>query len=99
VRTVIPRSQAISLFSRPASSPSRTSRCESPDGVGDIVGAIVLVLSRKRHLDRPEQGMIAIGLLKEVGCAGFHRANGRLNKLAELDPSEDDDKEAGPVAS
>jgi hypothetical protein len=43
--------------------------------------------------------MIAVGLLKEVGCTGFHRANGRLSILAELDPSEDDDKEAGPVAS
>jgi hypothetical protein len=27
-----------------------------------------------------------------AGCAGFHRANGRLNILAELDPREDDDK-------
>jgi hypothetical protein len=36
--------------------------------------------------------MIAVGLLKEVGCAGFHRGSGRLNILAELDPNEDDDK-------
>jgi hypothetical protein len=43
--------------------------------------------------------MVAVGLLKEVGCTGLHRANGRLSILAELDPSEDDDKEAGPVAS
>jgi hypothetical protein len=47
---------------------------DPPDGVGDIVVAIVLVLSRKRNLDRPEQGMIAVGLLKEVGCTGLHRA-------------------------
>ena len=71
---------------------ARTESCESPDGVGDIVVAIVLGLSRKRHLDRSEQGMIAVGLLKEVGCTGFYRANGRLNILAELDPSEDDDR-------
>jgi hypothetical protein len=56
------------------------------------VVAIVLGLSRKRHLDRSEQGMIAVGLLKEVGCTGFYRAYGRLNILAELDPSEDDDR-------
>ena len=92
------------MFGRPATSLknlplARTESCESPDGVGDIVVAIVLVLSRKRHLDRLEQGMIAVGLLKEVGRAGFHRANGRLNILAELDPNEDDDKEAVPVAS
>jgi hypothetical protein len=48
-----------------------TESCESPDGVGDIVVAIVLVLSRKRHLDRPEQGMIAVGLLKESVAPAF----------------------------
>ena len=67
---------------------ARTENCESPESVGDI-GVV----------DRSEQGMIAVDLLKEVGCTGFYRANGSLNILAELDPNEDDDKEAGPVAS
>jgi hypothetical protein len=67
---------------------ARTESWESPDSVGDI-GVV----------DRSEQGMIAVDLLKEVGCTGFYRANGRLTILAVLDPNEDDDKDAGPVAS
>jgi hypothetical protein len=53
----------------------------------------------EHRLDRPKQGMFAVWLFQEIDCAGLHRANSRLNILAELDPSEDDDKEAGPVAS
>lgn len=43
--------------------------------------------------------MIAVSLLKEVGYTRLLSANGRLDILAVLDPSEDDDMEAGPVAN
>jgi hypothetical protein len=36
-------------------------------------------LSPERRLDRPEQSMVAVRLLQEIGCARLHRTNSRLN--------------------
>jgi hypothetical protein len=36
-------------------------------------------LSPERRLDRPEQSMVAVRLLQEIGCTGLHRTNSRLN--------------------
>ena len=58
---------------------ARTESPHPPGGVGDIVVAIGLGPFAEGHLDRPEQSMVAVWLLQEIGCARVHRANSRLN--------------------
>ncbi len=58
--------------------PRREAR-DPPRSLGDIAVTIGMSLSPERRLDRPEQSMVAVRFLQEIGRARLHRTNSRLN--------------------
>ena len=94
VRTLSPRSKAMTLFDAPATRASSTSRSRGLSLAirwAEFHGLMNMIIRRggEHALDCGQQNLVAIGLLQEIEGAGLHGENGGLDIPL---PSDYDDR-------